>query len=45
MLIRESAPTLRPGAYLIGVAPEGARLSYQQLRIPLVRALTYIEGL
>jgi hypothetical protein len=31
MLIRQAAPRLRPGSYLIGAAPEAAGLSYHQL--------------
>jgi hypothetical protein len=44
MLIREAAPLLRPGAYLIGVGPEAAFLSHDNLRTVLVKALKYIEG-
>jgi ribonuclease P protein component len=44
MLIREAAPLLRPGAYLIGVGPEAALLSHDNLRTVLVKALKYIEG-
>ena len=44
MLIRESAPMLRPGAYLIGAGPAAVQLSYGDLRRTLVIALKYIEG-
>jgi ribonuclease P protein component len=43
MLIREAAPTLRPGAYLIGAGPDAALLSHDSLRAILVKALNYIE--
>ena len=42
-LIRESAPTLRPGAYLIGAGPAAVQLSYEDLRRTLSTVLTYIE--
>jgi ribonuclease P protein component len=44
-LIRDAAPTLRPGAYLIGAAPAAAELGPDDLRAHLVRALKYIETL
>jgi hypothetical protein len=44
MLVREAAPQLRPGSYLIGVSPEAANLSYDDLRTTLVKVLKYIEG-
>lgn len=31
MLMRQVAGDLRPGAYLVGVAPEAAHLTYSQL--------------
>ena len=43
MLIREAAPTLRPGAYLIGVGPAAALLSYEELREILQKALKSIQ--
>jgi ribonuclease P protein component len=43
MLIREAAPTLRPGAYLIGVGPAAALLSYEELRDSLQKVLTSIQ--
>jgi hypothetical protein len=39
MLIREASPTLKPGAYLIGVAPAASLLPYDQLRVTLAQAL------
>ena len=44
MLVREAAPQLRPGSYLILVSPEAANLSYDDLRTTLVKVLKYIEG-
>ena len=41
MLIREAAPMLRPGAYLIGAGPAAALLSYEELRTILYKALKY----
>jgi ribonuclease P protein component len=43
MLIREAAPRLRPGAYLIGVRPPAVLLDYEQLRETLSKALRYFE--
>jgi ribonuclease P protein component len=42
-LIRDSAPRLRPGAYLIGVRPDAAHLTFDDLRAMLVKTLTSIE--
>jgi hypothetical protein len=39
MLIREEAANLRPGAYLIGVAPEATQMDYPQLHHALDQAL------
>jgi ribonuclease P protein component len=39
MVIREAAPSLRPGAYLIGVAPTAALLPYADLRVHVLKAL------
>jgi hypothetical protein len=44
MLIREMAFQLRPGSYLVGVGPEAALLSYNDLRTVLVKVLTQIEA-
>jgi ribonuclease P protein component len=44
MLIREVAPQLRSGSYLIGVSPEAALLSYNDLRNLLVKVLKQIEA-
>jgi ribonuclease P protein component len=44
MLVREAAPQLRPGSYLIGVGPEAALLSYDDLRTVLVKILKQIEA-
>ena len=43
MLIREAAPTLPPGAYLVGIRPEAAALPYEELRSVLLRALERLE--
>jgi ribonuclease P protein component len=43
MLIREAAPRLRPGAYLIGVSPDAADYTYDQLRTTLSKALQHLE--
>jgi hypothetical protein len=45
MLIREAAPDLRLGAYVISVGPEAAALPYDHLRTVLVKALRSIESL
>jgi len=39
MLMREAAPTLQPGAYLVGVGPGAPALAYDQLRATLGKAL------
>lgn len=39
MAVREAAPKLRPGAYLIGVRPDAARLPYDQLRATVAKVL------
>jgi ribonuclease P protein component len=44
MLVREAAPRLAPGCYLIGVGPEAASLSYHNLRTVLLKVLKYIEA-
>jgi ribonuclease P protein component len=38
-IARELAPQLRPGAYLIGVAPQGAQLRFGELRTTVIRAI------
>jgi ribonuclease P protein component len=43
MLIREAAPMLRPGAYLIGVGPAAALLSHEELRVILHKAIKYFQ--
>jgi ribonuclease P protein component len=43
MLMKDAAPTLRPGAYLIGVAPAAALLPYEELGKTLSKALKYFE--
>jgi ribonuclease P protein component len=43
MLVREAASTLGSGAYLIGVGPAAALLSYEDLRTTLMKALKSIE--
>lgn len=39
MLMREAAPGLRPGSYLVGVAPAAASLPYAELRSAVSSAL------
>lgn len=41
-IVREVAPPLRPGAYLIGVAPPATQLRYGELRLTVMRALDTI---
>jgi hypothetical protein len=41
--MREAAPRLRPGAYLIGVGPAAASMTFDQLRFTLSRALEDFE--
>jgi len=43
MLFREVAAKLRPGAYLIGVAPAAAQLPFDELRIILYKVLKDFE--
>jgi hypothetical protein len=43
MLIREQAPSMRPGAYLIGVAPGAADLEYVDLGQALAKALDRLQ--
>ncbi|MBV9659683.1 MAG: ribonuclease P protein component [Acidimicrobiales bacterium] len=43
MLIREAAPTLRPGAYLIGVAPSATTWTYAQLEAHVHKALKELD--
>jgi ribonuclease P protein component len=43
MLVREAAPALGSGAYLIGVGPAAALLPYEDLRTTLMKALKSIE--
>lgn len=43
MLIREQAQSLRPGAYLVGVAPGADQLSFSELRAALCTALERLE--
>jgi ribonuclease P protein component len=42
-IMREAAPRLLPGAYLVGVAPDAARLPYAHLRALLLEALNNME--
>jgi hypothetical protein len=41
--MREAAPRLRPGAYLVGVGPTAASLTFDQLRATLSTALKDFE--
>ena len=43
MVIREAAPTLRPGAYLIGVSQSAASIPYAELRVHVLKALEKLE--
>lgn len=45
MLMRQFAPTLRPGAYLIGVGPEAASLPFTELEDLVSRAIKSMEKL
>ena len=38
-ILNELAPQLRPGAYLIGAAPEAAQLRFGELRATMIRAI------
>ncbi|MGH9056360.1 MAG: ribonuclease P protein component [Acidimicrobiales bacterium] len=42
ILVREAAPTLPPGAYLVGVGPEVALLRFQELREMIMRAFAKV---
>lgn len=42
--VRDAAPRLLPGAYLIGVSPDAAHLSYEELRMTLQRALDAVTS-
>lgn len=42
-IMREAAPRLLPGAYLVGAAPDAARLPYAHLRALLLEALNNME--
>lgn len=42
MLLREAAPQLSPGAYLIGASASATLLSYDELRENLMRALELV---
>jgi len=44
-IVWQLAPSLRPGAYLIGVAPEVANLSVGELRTTVTRALEKVGGM
>ncbi|MDQ6616197.1 MAG: ribonuclease P protein component [Actinomycetota bacterium] len=41
-IVRDLAPQLRPGMYLIGVAPQLAQLRFGELRLTVMRALDAI---
>lgn len=41
-IVRELAPHLRPGSYLIGVAPQATELRYGELRTTVIQALEAI---
>lgn len=43
MIVRDAAPMLRPGAYMIGVGPVAASLSYRELQRLLCKALKDLE--
>jgi len=38
-VVADLAPTMRPGAYLIGAAPQAAALSFEELKAAVSRAL------
>ena len=43
MIIRSAAPRLRPGAYLVGVAPAAASLTYRELEATVLSVLKDFE--
>jgi len=43
-IVREAAPRLRPGAYLIGVSPVTASTPYSDLRVHVLKALEKLEN-
>lgn len=43
MLIRGAAPLLSPGAYLIGVAPQAASLTFAQLETHVLQAIKDLD--
>ena len=43
MLMRQAAPRLRPGAYLIAAAPEAAALTYAQLEDLVFRIIISLQ--
>jgi len=42
-VIRESASSLRPGAYLVAVHPDAAALPYSELRVHVLKALRHLD--
>lgn len=44
MLMREASPRLRPGCYLVGVAPAAAALTFDQLEANLSEVLRSFEN-
>jgi hypothetical protein len=43
MLMRQAAPLLRPGAYLISAAPEAASLPYAELEALVHRLIRSLD--
>jgi len=43
-IVAEASPRLTPGAYLIGVAPQSAELTYSELRDRVIDSMTRASG-
>ena len=43
MLMRQAAPLLRPGAYMIGASPEATSLSFSELEVLVSRIIKSVE--
>ena len=44
MLMRQSAPLLRPGAYMIGASPEATILSFSELEVLVARIIKSLDN-
>ena len=45
MLMREAAPRLRPGAYMIGASPEATSLTFSELEVLVSRIIKSFDNL